>query len=321
MTEKHEYVHGLHDLGGGNFAWLQPDGSWGLNNAGLVVGRDKTVLVDTLYDLARTRAMVAAMAEADPAAATIDTVINTHVNGDHCYGNQLFARAEIIASKACVEEFATETPPQLMVDMLNAADQMGALGEYFADAFGRFDFEGIVLTPPTRTFQGELTLDIGGKTLRLMEVGPCHTRGDILVWVPEDRLLFAGDILFVDGTPIMWDGPVGNWIRACDRILSLDAATIVPGHGPLCGRAQVEAVRDYWQYLETAVRRCHTDGMPPDKAAERLYDNPYAHWTDPERVAINVDALYREFNGDHTPANRVALFDLMARIRHGARTA
>ncbi|MBI9082017.1 MAG: MBL fold metallo-hydrolase [Desulfobacterales bacterium] len=321
MTEKQGYTHGLHDLGNGNFAWLQPDGSWGLNNAGLMVGRDKTVLVDTLYDLARTRAMAAAMAGAVPAAAKMDMVINTHANGDHCYGNQLFAQAEIVASKACAEEFATETPPQLMVDMLKAADQMGALGRYFADAFGRFDFEGIVLTPPTRTFQGELTLDIGGKTLRLMEVGPCHTRGDIMVWVPEDRLLFAGDILFVNGTPIMWDGPVGNWIGACERILTLDAETIVPGHGPLCGRAQVEAVRDYWRYLETAARQCHTAGMPPDEAARSLFDNPYAHWTDPERVAINVDALYREFNGDHTPANRVALFDLMARIRYGAQAA
>lgn len=314
MSETQEFTHGLHDLGNGDFAWLQPDGSWGLNNAGLVVGRDKTVLVDTLYDLPRTRAMVAAMAEAAP-GATIDTVVNTHVNGDHCYGNQLFSDAEIIASAACAEEFATETPPQLMVDMLKAADQMGALGAFFREAFGQFDFEGIVLTPPTRTFSGELSLDIGGKTLQLMEVGPCHTRGDILVWVPEDRVLFAGDILFVGGTPIMWDGPLVNWIRALEKILALDPAVIVPGHGPLCGRTEVEAMRDYWLYLEKAVREQHGAGMPPDQAAMALMDNPYAHWTDPERVAINVDALYREFNGDDTPANRVALFDLMARLR------
>lgn len=312
------FTHGLHDLGGGIYAYLQPDGSWGLNNAGLVVGTDKTLLVDTLYDLPRTRAMLAAMAAGEPRAERIDILFNTHVNGDHCFGNQLLAGAEIVATEACAAEFATETPPGVMQGLLMQAAAMGDLGAYFAEAFGRFDFAGIVLTPPTRTFEGELTLDLGGREAVLLEVGPCHTRGDAMLWVPDARTLFAGDILFVDGTPIMWDGPVANWIAACERIVSLGAETIVPGHGPVCGPEAVVAAKRYWEWLAVEARLRFDAGMEAPAAAAELMGGPYAHWGDPERIAVNVDALYREFRGQGEAADRVALFTQMAELKGGA---
>ena len=92
------YTKGLHELGNGLYAWLQPDGGWGWSNAGLVVDGDRSLLVDTLFDLKLTREMLAAMRARHAAAARIDTLVNTHANGDHCYGNQLVAGARIIAS-------------------------------------------------------------------------------------------------------------------------------------------------------------------------------------------------------------------------------
>ena len=140
------------------------------------------------------------------AAAPIDVVVNTHANGDHCYGNELVAGAEIIASAATAEEMA-EVPPALLAG-LNAAP--GDVGELFRSFFGEFEFDGITLTPPTRTFEGRLTVDVAGREVELIEVGPAHTKGDTIVHVPDARTVFTGDILFIDGTPIVWAGPLAQ---------------------------------------------------------------------------------------------------------------
>jgi glyoxylase-like metal-dependent hydrolase (beta-lactamase superfamily II) len=311
---KWEYTTGLHEIGSGIYAYLQPDGSWGLNNAGLVVDGDQSLVVDTLYDLELTRGMLAEMQAATPAAESIDILFNTHVNGDHCFGNQLFKGSEIIASQACAEEFETESPPQLMIDMLKAAPQMGELGAFFTHCFSKFDFEGIIMTPPTRTFEGRMEIKVGEKEIHFIEVGPCHTRGDSMVYIPGDRVLFAGDILFMEGTPIMWDGPLANWMNALDRILDMEVDTIVPGHGPVTDKSGVETMKAYWQWVEEESRKRYEAGMPAPEAAREMLSGPYASWGDPERIVINVDAMYRQFAGDGSPANRVELFGTMAKL-------
>jgi len=128
---------GLEDLGGGLYAYLQPDGSWGLSNAGLVSDGEQSLLIDTLYDLKRTRRMLDSMAEATPAARQIGTVVNTHANGDHCYGNQLVSDSRIISSTATAEEM-NQVPPELMARMLEGADEMGEAGRFLRKAFGGF---------------------------------------------------------------------------------------------------------------------------------------------------------------------------------------
>ena len=175
----------FHDLGDGCFAYVQHDGSWGWSNAGLVVGDGTSLLVDTLFDLTLTARMLETMRGA-VRTAPIGTVINTHANGDHCYGNELIGGAEIIASAAAAEEMA-EVPPALLAS-LNAAP--GEVGDLFRSFFGDFEFEGITFTPPTRTFVGRLDLEVGGRVVELIEVGPAHTRGDSIVVVPY-ALLFS----------------------------------------------------------------------------------------------------------------------------------
>src|SRR4029453_12608960 len=174
------YTKGLHELGSGAWAWLQPDGSWGWSNAGLVADGGESLLVDTLFDLRLTREMLAAMRDASPAARRRGTLVNTHPNGDHCYGNSLVAGAEIVASKAAAEEMG-EVPPAVLAAFKSAAPQLGVAGEYLMRAFGPFHFEGIPVAAPTLTFEGELVRRVGDKQVRLLEVGPAHTRGDVLV--------------------------------------------------------------------------------------------------------------------------------------------
>ena len=311
------FDRGLHDLGAGSYAWLQPDGGWGWSNAGLIVSAGQSLLVDTLFDVKLTAEMLKAMRAAERAAADIGTLVNTHANGDHCNGNELLAGAEIISSEATAAELANDSPERL-AEMMRQAPTLGEAGEFLQYCFGAFDFENIRQTLPTRTFDGELHTRCGDKDVVLTQVGPCHTQGDILVHVPADRLMFTGDILFIEGHPILWVGPVGNWIAACDRMLELDLETIVPGHGPITDQRGVRAVRDYLVYVRDEARSRFDAGLSFYDAAMDISMADYDSWGDGERIVVNVATLYREFGAADANLAPGELFALMAKI-HKAR--
>ena len=308
---KWTYTKGLHDLGNSVYAYLQPNGGWGWSNSGIIVDGETSLLVDTLFDLHLTGEMLATMRRSLPAAAQIDMLVNTHANGDHCYGNQLVSEARIIASVRTAEEML-EMPPENMAMLLKQAPYLGILGEFSIHAFGLFDFEGITPVLPNQTFEKKLDLRVGTKRVSLLEVGPAHTKGDTLVYIPGDRVVFSGDILFIEGHPIMWAGPVGNWIRACERILDLDVETIVPGHGPITNKQGVARLKGYWEYLLAEVRQRHTAGLSPLEAALDIPMDAYVGWGDAERIVVNVASIYRELNGEQEYPGTPFLYGLMA---------
>jgi cyclase len=304
---------GLQEITPSVYAYLQPDGSWGLSNAGLVVGGESTLLVDTLFDLPRTREMLDAMRRAVPAAASIDVLVNTHGDPDHTFGNQLVDGAEIVASARAAEDMLGGEAPEDLRGLLEAAPGMGVAGEYVLRAFSRFDFTDIALVAPSRTFDGELRLSVGDLTVDLTEVGPAHTRGDTLVHLPGERVVFSGDILFVGGHPVMWAGSVDGWIAACDRILGMDVDVVVPGHGPITDKDGVRAVRDYLAYVAAEARAAYEAGVPAREAARRIDLSPYAGWTNPERIVVSVAAVYRQLAGDTSEPDRLELIAEMGR--------
>jgi glyoxylase-like metal-dependent hydrolase (beta-lactamase superfamily II) len=306
------FEKGLHEVAAGVWAYLQPDGGWGWSNAGLITDGDTSLLVDTLFDLNLTAEMLATMRTAIPAARRIGSVVNTHANGDHCYGNALVAEAEIIASRACANEMV-QHPPSRLADLMRAAADLGEIGAFIERIFGAFSFEGVELVLPTRTFDGELELRVGDRRVRLLEVGPAHTAGDVVVHLPDDDVVFTGDILFHGGHPIVWAGPVRNWIAACDRLLDLDASTVVPGHGPLATPGAVRDLKEYFEYLLPEARVRFDAGMTPLDAARDIDLGPYAGWGEGERLVVNVQALYRDF-GAELPGDTVTLFGAMAAL-------
>jgi glyoxylase-like metal-dependent hydrolase (beta-lactamase superfamily II) len=310
------YPAGLQEVGDGLYAYLQPDGGWGWSNAGLVVDGDATLLVDTLFDLELTEAMLAEMRAAVPAAARIDTVVNTHANGDHCYGNQLVRGARIVASERTAAEMS-ELPPAAMAALVAQAPQMGEVGAFFLRCFGSFDFSGIELALPEETFSGELAVHVGAREVRLIEVGPAHTRGDTLALLPAERVLFAGDILFNGAHPIAWAGPVSNWIAACERILGLDVETIVPGHGPLADHAAVRELKAYFEYLREQVANCREQGMTPLQAARAIALDRWAEWGEHERLVVNVASIYSELSPLEEPLDALTAFAQMAELADG----
>lgn len=320
---KRPFRRGLEDFGNSLYAWMQPDGSWGWSNAGFIRDGDESLLVDTLFDEPLTAKMLAALQDATGIAPEdINTLVNTHANGDHTHGNALVPNAEVIASAAAAREMAELTAAQMaQFKVAGRAGSLGEAGSYFAEVFAPFNFASARGREPTRTFERRLDLKVGGKKVELHMLGPAHTTGDTLVWVPDDRAVFTGDLLFVGGTPIMWAGPVGNWLAACDRILSFEADIIVPGHGPMTDAAGVRRVQDYLRYLDREARLRFDAGMTVEIAALDIALGEYRHWLDPERIVANVDALYREYRGDHSVLDMARLFGLMARLRRSQRSS
>jgi glyoxylase-like metal-dependent hydrolase (beta-lactamase superfamily II) len=311
----------LIDLGQGLFAYLQGDGGWGWSNAGLIVDGDQSLLIDTLFDEPLTQTMLDRMRDATGLkAADIDVVVNTHANGDHTHGNALLDNAAIIASEASAREMAEFTPQTLaMLKQQGVTGAMGEAGLFFADIFGPFDFANARGKAPTQTFCGHMDLMVGDKEVHLIEVGPAHTAGDALVHVPKDRTVFTGDILFIESTPIMWAGPVENWINACDRILAMDVDVIVPGHGPLATKAQAKAMQGYLRYIDAEARKRFEAGLSAEEATRDIALGDYASWGDAERIAVNVETLYRFYRYGHTPPNVLLLFERMAQVRKARR--
>ena len=307
----HTYGKGLHDLGDGCHAWLLPDGSWGWSNSGLITGSGTSLMVDTLFDLELTREMldgIRPVTDAHPLA----TLVNTHSDGDHVFGNELVAArgVEIIASAA-----AAELMTQDQVEMVVAVKKLpGVTGDFARHIFGPFEFAGITATGPDRTFSGEESLDVGGREVRLIQVGPAHTPGDTLVHVPDARLLYAGDILFVGGTPIAWAGPIDRWIAALDRILDIDVVTILPGHGPISGKDEVSAMREYLVFVEREARKRFEDGLYVDDAISSIDLGKYAELPEHGRLAQNVINVYQQLDPGMDRPNRLTVLSRIAAL-------
>lgn len=320
----------LREISAGTYAYLQV-GSWGYSNAGLITSQGVSLLVDTLYDLALTAEMLSTMRRVCPAAETLDSVVNTHANGDHCWGNQLVGSADIISSRAAAEEML-ELSPRVMHGLVAASRAIVALGPWASvplrllgrlgvpraaalvdaapfvlERFGGFDFGSISLRTPSTTFEHRLVLQVGDKEVHLIAVGPAHTKGDVIVYVPADRVVYTGDILFVGSHPIVWDGPIENWCAACDVVLGLDVDVIVPGHGPLTDKRGVQQTKAYWQRVQEVAQ------LLPAEQAARLLCREF-DWDDAERCIVNVLSAQRQ-RGVRVPGDALSLLALMARAR------
>ena len=318
MTNAAGYTLGLHEVGDGCHAYLQPDGGWGWSNAGLIVGEGRSLLVDTLFDLALTSSMLDAMSPLTE-TAPVTSLVNTHANGDHCYGNSevvtKWPGVEIVASTATAHEMP-DVPPS-MLDALNQAP--GEVGDLFRSFFGEFDFGGIELVLPTRTFDNRLEIDVAGRAVELIEVGPAHTAGDVIVHVPDAATVYTGDILFIGGTPIVWAGPLSNWVAACDLMLEMDVQTVVPGHGPITDRDGIIDVRDYLAFVDSEATGRHDAGIDAFDAARDiaglLTASPrFGELGEYGRIAVNVDTVYRSLDPSHDTPDVVEQFRRMAEL-------
>ena len=268
----------VQEVSEGIYAYLQPDGSWGLNNTGFIVGRDSVAVIDTCFTEARTRAFLQAMGEVTLLPAR--TLVNTHHHGDHTHGNYLLPAATIIAHKLCRE---------LVIDTgLHTLHPL----------FPSVEWGQLELSPPTVTFEDRLDIYVGDLALKLIFVGPAHTTNDIIVWIPERKVLFSGDLIFNQGTPFAAMGSIAGWLRALETLCGLGAETVVPGHGPVCGAEVIDDIAAYLRFVQEVAREGFDAGLSPLESARQADLGRFTPWHDTERLAGNLHRAYSEIRGE-----------------------
>jgi cyclase len=268
------------------------------------------VVIDTQPDLAHARRMIELFGKVWSGMPR--RVINTHEDGDHVWGNQLFDGAEIIAHRAVPGRMVHAANPresQALLDGAHRAFSRLLLRMFHPGVLAiatqlqqNFDFDGIRLTLPTTVFDERHVLNLDGTEVHLIYVGPCHQVGDIVVHVPAERVLFAGDVIVRHCAPLGWTGTYEKWLRALDLIIWLDPDVIVPGHGPVCGIEGAMAMKAYLEYVREESRRCFHRGLTAFNASRRIDLGPYAQWRSPARLYANVERAYREFRNEPADA-------------------
>lgn len=282
----------VEEVSDGVYAYVQLDGSWGLNNSGFVAGERAVTVIDTCFTERRTRAFLAAVAEVTD--RPVRTLVNTHHHGDHTHGNHLLPGATVIGHERCREEVLAS----------------GHIAQAF---FAGVDWGDIELAPPFVTFDERLNVYVDELRVELHYVGPAHTTNDVVAWLPERRLLFAGDLVFNGGTPFVVMGSVSGSLAALERLRALGAERIVPGHGPVCGPAAIDEQEAYLRMVQDLAARGFEAGQSPLEAATTADLGRFGDWLDPERIVGNLWRAYSELRGEPlgTPADPSAFADMV----------
>lgn len=279
-------------LGSHTYACEQNRKGLGYSNSGLIAAGGG-LIIDTLFDLALTRTMGDLYAEVLPTTPT--RIVNTHHNGDHCWGNGLFPEAEIIAHAGCAARFSDFTPAA--AEALRTMPDPPPHAQTLQHELRDFNFGDIELRAPTRVIDGNLTLDLDGVRVEILYVGPAHTEGDLIVHVPDEGVVYTGDVLFAQCAPIGWEGTTQRWIDALMLIESLEPHAVVPGHGPVTGVDGVRAMRCYFEEVRRHAEACWRNGDSVLDCCRSVDLRPYAAWDEPWRVVSTVHRVYRECAG------------------------
>jgi cyclase len=281
----------------GIYAYLQPDGSWWINNTGFLVSRDGVISVDATSTERRTRAYLDAIATVTD--RPVRTLVNTHHHGDHTHGNYLFGGATIVGHERCREAMlGTPMPPP-------------------AGVWTDVDWGPLELAPPFLTYTDGVTLWSGDLRCEVRYVGtPAHTTNDSILHIPERSVVFAGDLLFNGGTPFALMGSVSGWIEVLETVLRpLGARTLVPGHGPVCGPGVIDDVLAYLRFVQRTAREAKAEGLSPLEAARAVDLGEFKDLLDAERIVGNLHRAYLELDGGErgAPIDLVqALGDMVA---------
>ena len=258
----------------------------GVSNAGLIVGPDYMLAIDALQGPIPAKDFIARAKQVGGGKA-IARLVNTHHHGDHVAGNQFFTGAEISSHPYCRNEVlkAVANTPKTWNPAPGVADAA----------------EPRVLVPPTVTFMDDVTYFLGNTEVQYRFAGPAHTWGDVMAYLPQHKILFAGDVAFFWVAPYANNSYITKWIETCDKIAGWDVDVIVPGHGPIGGKKELAEMASYFRVLGVETRKRYDAKMTAGAAAADIRMGKYDNWIGPERIVLNVQRFYDEFGGRLTP--------------------
>ncbi|MEV4807440.1 MBL fold metallo-hydrolase [Nonomuraea sp. NPDC049421] len=269
----------VEEVSDGVYAYVQPDGSWWINNTGFLAGRRGVVVIDACSTERRTRAFRAAIGKVTDRPIT--TLVNTHHHGDHTFGNWLFPEATIVGHEGVREQIIADGVPA-----------------YRAAWSPEVEWGRMEPAPPFLTFTDRVTLHSDELRCEVRHVGyAAHTANDSYVWIPERRLLFAGDLVFNGGTPFVLMGSVVGALRALEQLRELGAQTVVPGHGEVCGPEAYEPVEGYLRFVQATAEKGLAAGLTPLEAARETDLGEWAGLLDAERIVGNLHRAYADLGG------------------------
>jgi cyclase len=274
----------------GVYAYLQPDGSWYINNTGFLAGGSGVISIDAASTERRTRAYLDAITTVT--AKPVRTLVNTHHHGDHTHGNYLMSGATIVGHEQCrvaIQNTPMPPPPP--------------------GIWSEVDWGHLEPAPPFLTYTEGVTLWSGDLRCDVRYVGtPAHTTNDSIIGIPERSVVFTGDLLFNGGTPFALQGSVSGWIEVLETVLRpLGARTLVPGHGPVCGPEVIDDMLAYLRFVQQTARQAKAAGLSPLEAARATDLGEFKDLLDSERIVGNLHRAYLELDG----AERGAPVDLV----------
>ncbi|NUR00070.1 MAG: MBL fold metallo-hydrolase [Streptomyces sp.] len=287
----------LEEVTDGVFAYVQPDGGWCLNNAGLVVRDGRAALIDTAATETRARRLREAVRGVTAAPPGI--LVNTHFHGDHTFGNFVF-------------------PEALVVGHERTRSEAMAAGLHLTGLWPEVHWGALELAPPALTYREGVTLHVGEVRVEVLHPGPAHTTDDSVVWLPDQKVLFTGDIVMSGVTPFCAMGSVSGSLAVLDRLRSLGARTVVPGHGPVGGPEVFDVTESYLRWVQATARQGVAAGLSPLEAARACDLGDFAGLRDSERLLPNLRRAYAEVLGavPGAPLDIGALFAEMVEF-HG----
>lgn len=257
-------------------------GKQGAANSGFVVTNEGVVVIDAQGP--KDLALLLKKKIHEITDKPIVYVINTHYHGDHTYGNQYFKEAKEIISHENTQKNLIEKDKQHR--------------EQFKKFFGENALEGFELTLPTKTFKDTLTLRAGGKTMELAYLGRGHTDGDIIVYLPIERIMFGGDLLYKDRLPWLGDAYISDWIETLKALKNFDAGIYMPGHGNIGNIDMLFALQQYLVDLELEVKKHIEKGKTIDEIKKEITLPKYKNWLKyKEWLPLNAERVYKEITG------------------------
>jgi len=276
------------------FAALTPYKGLSWANAGFI-NKGKGLVVDTLAALSQAQELKDFVTKTH--RKTPGYVVNTHPDMDHLNGNQLFTDSDIIAHQNFFDEYDADRFKYWQM-VQKTGKQSGKTGLMFlAKNIEGLDFSGITPVAPNITFDKEMVIQLEDMRVELKNIGPAHTKSDVLVWLPKEKVLFAGDVIF-DGVVGWSEQGVKGWVGALDYIYrELKPQVVVPGHGSICDAKVVADMRDYFQNIIDTVDKYYDEDITALELAKKIDIRDYLHWFQPERLFVTVSTIVKGRRG------------------------